>query len=370
MFRNFTARDMLRFQTCEALLGCNQLNAAERYAQASMAQKLRNFWFTATAQTTADLAPAPPVIPVSVVARTPTFSDPLVITEILSMSDIEVGSDATATGYFPTLQVKEYGGPERSTGLDYFGLSGPMLQRLMLKHEKNFSIALATTLFGPYDDLHPFQIGHVPRLLAPYQQLEFRWFDTVGNDEETEVNNQAGIRAVRHLAIDNPYGYFTPSTDADIKNYIAGSVPETFFLEATLRFEDFPAQGATVQIKTPQQERPLLILGATCNVEGVQAELYDESKYYQFTVADTPLTRPVAARYKSVPLALWASHSDFRNTNIYNMWPVPHLLERGVALTIRLTNGTFPNSDGTTFSSTILTKQEQDARIVFICRTV
>lgn len=364
MIRNLTARDMLRFQTCEQLLGYNQLTADERYAQARQAQQLRNFWFTATAFPDANGSPTN-----YATARTPTFSDPLVIADIISLFDLTTTLSIPLS--FP-LEVWEYGGLDRAVGLDYFGMSGPCQQRYLLKHEKNYSRLINNGVFpDDYIDLPPFYIGHVPRLLAPYQQLEFRWLDFGPDTLNNEIFSfcmQSGLRAVRALPADNPYSYFTTPTDADIKNYIANSRPETFFLEATLPLARFPAVGATVQIKTPQMERPLLILGAISNVEGVQAELIDESKYYVFTHVDPPRAG-VPLRFKAPPLALWANNGDFRNTNLYNMWPVPHLLERGAQLIINLTNGLQPDVAGV-FQDTILTRSEQAARIVFLCRTV
>lgn len=356
---------MLRFQACEQLLGCSDLTPEMRYQQARIAQKLRNFWTTATLQPRA-AAPNSPT-GVRLLARTPALSNAMVLTDIMSMFELE----ARFSPFFVVLEVLEYGGQEHSNGLDYFGLSGKIPQNYLLKHEKNSSIAVVG-IGGPFSGAPSGRhIACIPRLIAPYQQLEFDWTNTgaggVGTDE---LFLQAGLRMVVPLKEDNSYSYFTTSTDQEIKSYIANNRPETFFMEAQLPFANFPAVGATVSIKTPQQERPLLILGASSNVEGVQAELVDESKYYTFTLADDPLSKTAAIPlYKAPPLALWACNGDMRNRNIYNMWPVPHLLDRGTQLVIRITNGLTPDSTGT-FRETIDTRSTQAARITFLCRTV
>jgi len=355
--RTITSREMLRYQTCEQLLGCNNLTPQVRYDQARVAQCLRNFFFTAT------LHPdAAPVIDRGIISRTPAYSEPLVLTDLISMFEPEAGIEPNFQG----LEVFEYGGQERSSGLDYFGLSGRVPQRYILKHEKNHSVVSSDV--GALDRQGRY-IGYVPRLLAPYQQLGFNYGAlTAGILERPFL--QVGLRSVRALTADNPYAHFSRSTEASLRRYIDGSVPETFFLEATLPLASFPAVGATAQIKTPQMERPLLVLGATSNVEGVQAELVDESKYYVFTSTDVPLNaQPQIPLYKSVPLSLWACNSDFRNYNIYNMWAVPHLLEPGTQFVIRITNGLTPDLLGA-FTETILTRSEQPLRIVFLCRTV
>lgn len=471
--RNLNARDMLRFQTCEALLGCNQLTQELRYEQVRMTRRLRNFFFTATHHPVVNPLPNQRLL-----ARTPTFSDPLIITEIISLFDFSTVDPQTLP-----VEVFEYGGRERSLGLDYFGLSGRVPQRYILKHEKNRSIEAGFVAPAGEPDLQGRYIGYIPRLLAPFQQLEFDWtayhpgfatgFIAVGvanpaNGETLTVNGvlftfvnvlvnptdiligatgpetianifaelsasanpaitaatyeandsqvlitfgvsgpvgnaftlattavnvtlngatltggslaaatdavnlhlQSGVRSVRVLPNDNPYAYAGASNDAAIRNYIEGSEPETFFLEAVLPFPNFPAVGGTIQIKTPQMERPLMVLGASTNLEGVQADLVDESKYYQFTVADQPLTKqPLVPLYKSPPLSLWAANADFRNYNLYHMWAVPHLLDRGCQFVIKITNGLTPDTAGT-FTEIARTKSEQYGRITFLCRTV
>lgn len=478
MAKNFTARDMLRFQTCEQLEGCSRLTPAMRYDQAVIAQKLRNFFFTSTLQPSGSLDPN-----LRLLARTPAFSDAIVLTDIISMFDYPQSFTPLGSEFPIPLEIFEYGGQERSYGLDYFGLTGRVAQRYIMKHEKNRSIAAGFVAPNAVPDLQGRFVNHLPRLLTPFQQLEFDYtafhptaatgtIQFTGNPGDTEtltVNGvvftwllapavgtdiqiggsaaataantlavlqasidplltvarytsdfnpiiinvtfkipgtagnaftlsdtsavvvtpatltggtsaaardnvnlflQSGLRGVRALGADNPYSYFTASTDREIRDYISGTQPETFFLEATLPIASFPALGATVQIKTPQMERPLLVLGATSNVEGVQAELVDESKYYTFTFADKPISLVAGIPlYKAPPLSVWACNSDFRNPNTYNMWAVPHLLERGSQLIIRLTNGLTPDTTGT-FTESIRTKSEQDARIVFLCRTV
>jgi len=368
--RNITSRDMLRLLTCEQLLGCSRLTPDMRYAQAVAAQQLRNFFFTATLQpySVAFLFPGG----TRLLARTPIFADPLLVTEIISLYDME----QSLSQQFLSLEVLEYGGQERSVGLDHFGLSGYVPQRYLISHEKNRSVQAASGTGLASFDLQSRFVGYVPRLLAPGQQLEFDWTNIVTAahieaPSTTRLFLQAGLRAVRALLPDNPYAKFSTIADRQICDYIKGSSPETFFLEARLEFADFPAAGATVTIKTPQMDRPLLVLGASSNLEGAQAELRDESEYYTFTFADVPITQvPGVALYNAPPLALWASNSDLRNISTYNMFPVPHLLERGAQLIIKLTNGLTPNNTVGGFAETMLTRGEQAARIVFLCRTV
>jgi hypothetical protein len=366
--RTITAREMLRFQACEQMLGCSQLTPEMRYEQALTAQRMRNFWSTATLQPRQSIIGTP--VNKDIITRSPAFSDPLILTDLINLYDagFSIGSGIDRF----QMEVFEYGGEERSFGVDYFGLSGKVPQRYILKHEKNRSTRAnpGGAVPDPQGDLPGRHIDFMPRLLAPYQQLEFRWNASGGTLVTTRFFLQVGMRTVRCLAEDNPYSYFTGATDRAIRNYIDGSTPETFFLEVQLPRANFPAVGATVEIRTPQMERPLLILGATSNVEGCQAELYDETKLYTFTFADIPTARIAGIPlYKAPPLALWACNSDLRNYNLYNMWPVPHLLESGTRLIVRLTNGLTPDEAGV-FQETMLTRSEQPGRIAFICRTV
>lgn len=363
--RTLTQRDMLKSLACEQLLGYSQLSPEIRYAQARTAQRLRNFFFTATFQPRS--ASVVTATNARMLGRTPAYSNSMILADIISLMELT----QARSQQFLAMELFEFGGQERSQGLDYFGLTGLIPQRYLLKHEKNRSIGLAIAALDPVNDLQGRYIAYVPRLLAPYQQLECEWRNGGGGGSATdELFIQTGFRAVQSLPPDNPYGYFTTETDKRIKNYIASARPQTFFLEATLPLANFPAVGLTAQMKTPQMERPLLVLGASSNIEGCQAELVDELKYYTFTDADEPIARiPGIPLYKAPPLALWACNSDLRNYNLYHMWAVPHLLEPGHQLIIRLTNGLTPTPLGV-FQETMRTRSEQAARVTFICRTV
>jgi hypothetical protein len=386
--RNIQPRDFLKIETCEALQNCKILSNEERYEQARFAQQVRNAWFTATSSPI-DVTGAGAGVNTTnpIVGYNPTFSDPIIITDLLSMFDFKINDPLIATTHWNNntprllLQIREYGG-DYSYGQDFFGLSSINTtgQEFITKYEKNRSARLGAAV--PLDqnmwDRLGKHIDFVPRLLKPYQRLQVQWLlnnfmPTLLAGVGVQISPQVGFRAVRVLKPDNPYSYFTTSVDRRIRNYIAGSKPETFFLDVQFPFANIPAAGLDAQaVKTEQNDRPLLILGAICNLQGVQADLYDESKYYQFTNVDTRINQPGASApaYKRVPLALWCPDSEFRNPNMFNMFPVPHLLEPGAQLRINITNGLQPTTTGNTFQLTASTPSGQDVRITFLCRTV
>lgn len=381
-----TSRDFLRICSRELLnAGTLALSDEERYAQAESARTVRNFWFTASAR--------PPALPISltthipVVGQTPRFSEPVIVTDILSTFDFKpglAGPSAMQSRYF--LEIIRYGSDDASSGVALFGLPGPVGQEMITKHEKNNSqaITIGSTPDLTATDTQPKWLPFVPRLLKPYDFIEARWFpnppltdfsDLIQPSIRTDAwPLQLGFRAARIVPTDSPYRYLTMAFQERIKNYIKNEKPETFFMQVSFPFADIPAIGnPPLMVKTPQQGRPLLILGAVTNLEGCQAGLLSEEDYYKFTFLDAQDRVDSLSLFAptDVPLNLWAPDSDFRNTNIFNMWPVPHLLLPDAQLSIAVNNGQIPISNaGISFQQTAKTRGSQAARITFLCRTV
>jgi len=184
-----------------------------------------------------------------------------------------------------------------------------------------------------------------------------------------------GFRGLRVLQESDPYATLDNLATRSITNYINGANPETFFLEVKTTLASLGAIGTgSVDLRTAQQDRPLLVLGAASNVDGCQIRMSSEKDYYQFTYQEKPAAMqfPDAATYHDPPLMLIAPNTDYRNTSLFNMWPVPHLLEAGDSFKIKLSNGCLPGdaSNTGTLTQAANTRGEQDVRITFICRTV
>ena len=378
--QHLRAEEFLKLQALELMRSCPVLTEQERYEQVLIAQKLRNIFFTVTG------FPIPVNAGATLTrnAYTTPFSQPTVITDVISMFDFKINDPGLANwnNNMPRflLQLLEFGG-DGSYGADFFGLSSLQTspQEFIVGHEKNYSAALGD-IAVPDEQLFDTLGKHLefaPRLLKPYQRLQARWLlnnnmPTTG--PEPQLTPQLGFRGVRTLETSNPYGYLTPRVNAEVKAYIKHNDPETFLLELQIPFAGLPTLGATsLPFRTEPNERPLLVLGAISNLEGCQADLYDESKYHLFTIIDKRTNEPgvFVPEYKSIPLALWCPSNDFRNPNMYHMWAVPHFLEPRAQLLVTLTNGLQPASTGGgTWQIPAATRSSQAARIVFLCRTV
>lgn len=379
--RNITSRDFCKLLTCEQLLKTSQLPASVRYEQARFAQSVRNFWFTATGQQiVVATSLTPQGQPISI-ASTPRFSEPVIITDVLAMVDYKYNDDLVEYTRAPNLPrfnltMTSYGGESKSLGEDFFGLTGPVGQEYITRWERNDSIGILTSLpqrlLQPDAKLLPF----VPRLLAPYETIQIGFQSltqpSVAPPFEFAWNPQLWFRAVRVIREDNPYRYFSNTLERRIQNQIRGAVPETFYLDLEFPHANLPVlNGPAVTVKTPQMDRPLLVLGASCNVEGLQADLWDDSKYYQFTHLDEPLASPKF--YQAPPLNMWCPRVEHRNNNSFNMFPVPHLLEPDAMFRLELFNGLNPQLAAAppgSFVQEADTENNQPVRITFICRSV
>jgi hypothetical protein len=358
--KNLSSRDFQKILTCETL-GEGRLSRKERLEQARFAQKVRNCWFTATA----NLPEAATIDGFPLQGKTPSFGDAVILTDILSMVDYvnDVGSMNIPRFL---LQLRSYGG-QVSDGEDFFGLAAFAPQEFITKHEKNRgTLGVANELTDTQDKWLEF----VPRMLRPYERIQVKWQTELAEGAGHFWFPQLGFRGVRTLKPDNPYSYLTTLASQQIQEYIAGSAPDTFFLEVQIPFASLPASGASITVKTDPMNRPLLVLGAASNLAGCQADLFDDGEYYQFTRLDAQASSPLWPAYNSPPLSLWAPDTDFRNTNLFNMWPVPHLLERSAQLRIVLTNGLMPEVFTHTFQQLASTRSSQPAIITFVCRTV
>jgi hypothetical protein len=383
MKKSLTARDFLKFKSSDLLAAGTgkvpALSADERWQQAVFAKTVRNFWFTATGEpspTSGGLAPVS-----YITAETQRFAEPIIVTDLLSMFDYKLTdplSSAMVSRYL--LQITRYGSHDASTGIDLFGLTGLVGAEFITKHEKNRSTTVQSAVppgTGVFDT-QPKYLPFVPRLLEPYDFLQARWeMNPLITGQNTSFEGwypQLGLRAVRVFAVDNPYRYIQKNPAKRIKDYVAQNEPETFFLTITFPFSKIPALNAPpLDVRTPEMGRPLLVLGAATNLEGVQSALYEDASYYNFTSLDPrPKAVSKVPAYTYVPMSLWAANTDFRNTNMFNMWPVPHLLEPGAQLSLKIVNGlaTFFDAAGGFFQNIASTRNSQDVRITFICRTV
>ena len=366
----------MKIQSCERLLNCEVLTPEQRLEQARWAQKCRNVWFTATGpsltiETGGGVSGTNPAF---IMAENPTFSEAVIVTEMLNLMDWGNKTNSALNTPRWILRVSEIGA-EGVDALGLWGLTFPAPEEFLVAHEKNRSQVIDPAV-GALPDTQGKSLGFVPYLLKPYQRLKVEWLQNI-NETASAMGTffftpQLGFRGVRVLGLDNPYSHMSKPSERQICDYIARSKPETFFLQIEIPFADLPGILNSKTFKTSEQDRPLLVLGATCNLEGCQADLFDDSEYYQFTKVDKQLTDRSNlgfVPYVAPPLNLWAPDSDFRNANVYNMWPVPHLLDRGATLRVVLTNGLLPNIAGT-FQQQAATRSSQKARITFLCRTV
>lgn len=384
--RNLTATDFLRIRTCDAFassLSNSVLTAAARMAQVEVAKACRNFWFTSTLQSK-KLGSAAGVGTVdkagltsSVISVTPRFSTPIIITDILSLYEpcfASQNSNAEPTVFTNMgVDIQQYGGEGNAYGRDFFGVYDvPLLSWLVLSHERNrTNLTLDAQIEVP--ELMDKRITFVPHLLRPYESLRV----TYSLARNFIINfaiamPHIGVRGVRALSLNNPYANLSALARQQVMSYINGSDPDTFLMEVRTPLASLGAiNTGFVELRTPQQGRPLFILGAASNVDGCQVRVTDESGYYQFTFQEKPdPTFTAAQSYTDPPLALVAPNTDYRNTDLFNMWPVPHFLEPNTVLRIRLNNGCFPGIQSTGgLLQAASTRNDQDVRITFLCRT-
>lgn len=374
--RTTTERDFLKTRANQILTGQSRLTPEQRYNEARQARQFRNFWFTATTQydtNTIDEASNSGTVQ----ATTPRFSEPMIITEILNLVDFGLADPSTPPNLNPPtlMQLTEYGGEARAFGQDYFGASELLPSRYLLHHEKN-RMTTVNNDCGP--DVQEKYLPFVPRLIHPFMYLRavfnFNGLFTPGGPNLTFAPIlQLGFRAIKAVGRENPYSYLPKAADDQIRNYINTSDPETFYLTIeTLKGSDLRvllASVGTIDLKTPQQDRPLLILGATTNIVGAQASLESDAEYYKFTYLDNQPSGPAFFHYLRVPLNLWATIEPFRNVNSFNMWPLPHLLLPGGQLKVTLSD-LWPFSYGVGEEGIISTPGDTPCRITFLCRTV
>lgn len=366
--KTLTDRDFLKLLACETLTGQKYLTPEQRYAQACWAQRYRNFFFTATGQSIGLIVGA---VSSAIVPPVPGFADPIVITDLISQFDMQVKVAAAANNATRfLLQIQQYGGSGKAYGKDFFGLSSPAPAEFIAKFEKSSTGNLLTT--QPESKWLQF----TPRMLESYETFHVTWTlqFAPGVDANRRLTPQLGFRAVRALKADNPYSYIRDLADREVRNYINGSDPETVLIEINFPFANIPAAGSHVPlvVQTDQQQRPLLVLGAATNLEGCQGDLFDESEQYQFTNVDAVRLIPAVANayYDAPPLSLWAPNTDFRTPGLYGMWAMPHLLLPGASLKVKLYNGLWPSVNAPLWGSVATTRGSQNARIVFLCRTV
>jgi hypothetical protein len=378
--KTLTPRDFLKYRSSELLNSDVKLTREERWQQAVFARSVRNFWFTASS--------APPsggTNSTEIIAQTPRFAEPLIVTDILSMYDFKsanVATSAMQSRYL--LQMVRFGGEDASSGKNLLGLNGFVGAEFLTRYEKNRS---QTTAAGAgatqVADAQSKYLPFVPRLLRPYDFIQAKWlpnppltsFVSGAGFESDAFTLQLGFRSVRVLNEDTPYKYIGTLAEKQIKDYIASSEPEMFLLEVNFPFASIPPLAAPVSlpfvVKTPQMGRPLLILGSVTNLEGCQGDLYAEDEYYRFSWLDGPLPPGLAVAFPTqVPLNLWAPNSDFRNTNSFFMWPVPHLLQPGAQLRMAISSGLIRFSGGFSLQITAKTRSSQQCRVTFLCRTV
>ena len=370
MIKNLTSRDFFRIHAYEALEpGIAALTQEQRYQQAVMAKRTRNFWFTSTLMPVTTGTPLAGVGGHVYSSQTPRFSLPLVLTDMLSLYE-----PGRLSGVGPAfVQITQYGGEGGSgVGQNFFGAYSPLVTWLTLKHERDRQFMLifagAVVNSSPFDK----HIGFLPHLLRPYEVLRAQYAIANVQSPNDAPFPHLGLRAVRALLPSDPYAHLTPLADKQVRSYIAGNSPETFYFELKTTIAKLGAiSTGFVDLRTEQFDRPLLILGAASNVMGVRTRIVEEGSFYQFTFQEKPDSSfSAGAAYQDPPLSIVAPDTDFRNTNLFNMWPVPHMLEPGAVLRVRLLNGCFPTTGTAVLRQAAATRGGQDVRVTFICRTV
>lgn len=381
--KQLNAHDFLRLHLCEGLQSggfvhegsWTALTAAQRVKQVIDAKRVRNFFFTSTILGQETIAVDDP-IGQATLTETPRFGVPTIVTDMLSMVEFPLtNSDGNTTEYL-SAKVEQYGGDSASGyGRDLFELYSTILTRLLMKHEKNRVAVAYPPSPGPLPELCDKWISFVPRLIRPFESWRATFIESLFNGPTRRATTymipHIGLRGLRVLRDGDPYAQVTPNNQKLIDRYVgSGANPETFFIELRTTLASLGAAGAEVTLRTPKFERPLLILGAASNVDGCQAELYDENDYYTFTYQEAPKITTAPQDYTYPPLQLIAPNTDYRNTNLFNMWPVPHVLETGDVLRLRLRNGCLPSAVANNYSQVASTRNDEDVRVTFVCRTV
>lgn len=357
------------------------LSSEDRYAAVLQAKRLRNFWFTsniiqggAPITTNTRLLDAGNfVVSETITAR---YGVPIIVTDILSLFELYWQQDATGGQPLIFTKLQRIGGEDNATSVNLFNSTVPLISYLTIKHERNRKVILQD--LGDTRDIN--ELGDkdfpiVPFLLRPYEALHsVHYIPTTYYLQVDEVTLKAphlGVRGFQVLAPDSPYASLSALAETQVRNYIKTAEPETFLMRVTFPFSDISAGfGLFKDVRTPQQDRPLLILGCASNLSAASARLEEDSgSRFRFTSAnDLP---------NEIPLSLFAGNTDFRNENLFCKWPVPHFLEPGAMLRMRVINGafpTYPNANGTPFapgagSVLATTRNDQNVEITFLCRT-
>lgn len=364
-----TPQKSLRYLINQRLNGGAALPASERWRDALIARRCRNLFFGAMAPVVYGTPPTEADIIVQ--AQTQPFADPVIVTDILNFTEKPLfdGQYMASVRTLMRLFTTGLGAQE-----DFFAAG-------------NFTNTIFT--LGHYqtsDDIDgaSYKIEFAPYLMGPGQTFQAQWelLDYIVTTHP--YNGEIHFRALQVMKQEDPYGQLCGTLKDQVCNYIERYNSETFILNVELAIADFPTAGNTVTLRTPLQERPLLILGVATNINGAQVQMRDDSIKWNFVASPVVPTRavnngvPTAGVYPRIvglPLSVLAANSDLTLHEAYNMLPVPHLLAPGASLKIDLTSGIRPIGSAATFDQTMNTLSTLGistgpGQISFLCRTV
>lgn len=352
-------------------LGNEGVPLKSRFDDAVKARRCRNLCFAAIGPVVTNAGGAIPADTL-VQAKTPPFASPVIVTNILNFDE-----PVTSGFYFGTVwQMVRLFTSGAGLQQDFFG-AGNLTNSLMTLGHYQSNPVVDT-------DAPSIEQRFMPYILQPNEIFEVTWELMDVNVIRNQVNPELDFRGVQVLGANDAYGQLCGTLKEQVCNYIKRYDTETFFLTVQIPLADFPAAGATLTLNTGVQERPLLILGITTNINGAQFQLYDNSVFWRFCV---PPVKPstavnggvvVAGNYgnvASLPINVLTGNSGLTLHEAYYMLPVPHLLAPNVALQIELTNGLRPDGLTGAFTQTMDTvnnnnRSTGEGYVTFLCRSV
>ncbi len=344
---------------------------SSRFEDAVKARRCRNLMFGAMAPVITNAGGAIPADTL-VQAKTSPFAAPVIVTDLLNFDE-----PVRSGFYFGVVwQLMRLFTSGAGLQQDFFG-AGNLTNSLMTLGHYQSNATLNS-------DAPSIKQHFMPYILQPNEIFEINWELLDVNVVRSQVNPEAHFRGVQVLGVKDVYGQLCGKLKEQVCNYIKRYDPETFLLTKKITAAQFPAAGQTAVFNTEVQERPLLILGITTNINGAQFQLYDNTVFWRFCVPPVVPTKTINAGVQvagnygnvaSLPINVLTCNSDLTFHEAYYTFPVPHLLAPNTALQIELTNGL--RSDGLTgtFTQTMDTVNNEgrdtgDGYVTFLCRSV
>lgn len=232
------------------------------------------------------------------------------------------------------------------------------------------------------------KVPFLPYLLKPGQVITAEWTIPAGWTLAPgfEVNHELDCRGVIVMPERDESAKLCGRAYEKVCQQIERSQPETMILDIAIPGAALATPGVPVEFRSEPQERALLILGLTTNINGCQIRIRDQATQWEFCVvgeqptraiddgADVPYLGPLL---DGVPIYFVAQNSELNAREAYHMFAVPHLLESSSSLVFRLTSGLRPNSSIGTFQQTFNTDSiwatnpgPPNGVISLLCRTV